>query len=96
MGFGLEAREVSSKIEMEQVHVADPSGGENLLIITQGDGLMVADMASTEVSHFRTGNIEETGLRRHLVPLAVALQIRIRQLVRSRSTMIFRINKCPS
>jgi hypothetical protein len=97
MGFGLEAREVSSKIEMEQVHVADTLGEENLLIITQGDGdIMVADMATTEVSHFRTGNIEETGLRRHLVPLAVALQIRIRQLVLSRSTMIFRINRCPS
>jgi hypothetical protein len=97
MGFGLEAREVSSKIEMEQVHVADPSGGENLLMITQGDGdIMFADMATKEVSHFRTGNIEETGLRRHPVPLAVALQIRIRQLVLSQSTMIFQINKYQS
>jgi hypothetical protein len=42
---------------------------------------MVTDMATTEASHFRTGNIEETGLRRHPVPVAVALQIRIRQLV---------------
>lgn len=82
MGLGLKACEVSSKIEMEQALVANHSGGENLMMITQGGGdIMVADMATTEASHFRTGNIEETGLRRHPVPLAVALQIRIRQLV---------------
>jgi hypothetical protein len=82
MGLGSEACEVSSKIEMEQALVADHLGGENLMRITQGDGdIMVADMATMEASHFRTGNIEEIGLRPHPVPLAVALQIRIRQLV---------------